>query len=185
MKRLLLTSLSAVLLIPVATAVAGLPVPKDPQIDPPLSLAGIEIGMKLKKADKQWGEKGKCSSEESGFEGCIYGKIGKNGNAKRGYAEIDGTNGKVFFVVIQAPTTKGGTKAKFKGPLMEMISMEGIGLGSTMKEVKAAYPDVKSMPRHIGYKLKGPGKTQMNFIGYGSKGKRKVTSILLYKTIPE
>ena len=184
MKRLLLTALSAVLLVPIASAFGGMPEPKDPQIDPPLSLAGIEMGMKLTKADKQWGKHGDCQSEQ-GFEGCTYGKIGRTGNSKRGYAEIDANKGKVFLVVISAPTKDNGSKAKFKGPLMDMISMEGIGLGSTMKDVKAAYPDAKKMTGGIGYKLNGPGKTQMNFVGYGSKGKRKVTSILLYKAIPE
>jgi hypothetical protein len=184
MKRLLLTALSAVLLVPIASAFGGMPEPKDPQINPPLTLAGIEIGMTLKKADKQWGKHGDCQSEQ-GFEGCTYGKIGRSGNSKRGYAEIDANKGKVFLVVIQAPTEKKGTKAKFKGPLMDMISMEGIGLGSTMKDLQMAYPDVKELPGGIGYELRGPGKTRMDFTGYGSKGKRKVTGILLYKNIPE
>lgn len=184
MKRLLLTALSVALLVPSASALAGMPEPKDPQIDPPLSLAGIEMGMKLKKADKQWGSHGDCRDEQ-GFEGCTYGKVGRTGNSKRGYAEIDANRGKVFLAVIQAPTKKNGTKARFKGPLMDMISMEGIGLGSKMEDVKEAYPDVKKLPGGIGYELKGKGKTAMDFVGYGSKGKRKVTSILLYKNIPE
>ena len=184
MKRLLLTSLSVALLIPIASAFGGLPQPKDPQIDPPLSLAGVEVGMKLKKADKAWGKEGKCSRQK-GFEGCIYGKVDPKGNSKRGYAEVDAEKGKVFLAVIQAPFKKGGQKARFKGPLMDLISMEGIGLGSTMKDVKAAYPDVKKLPGGIGYALKGPGKTEMDFTGYGTKNERKVTSILLFKEIPE
>ena len=70
--------------------------------------------------------------------------------------------------MIQTPTKKNGTKAKFKGPLMDMISMEGIGLGSKMKDVKEAYPDVKKLPVGTGYEVKGRGKTAMDFVGYGS-----------------
>lgn len=184
MKRLLLTSLSVVLVIPIATAFAGLPKPTDPQIDPPLSLAGVEIGMKLKKADKAWGNTGKCKKQQ-GFKGCVYGKVDARGDSKRGYAEIDAQDGKVYLAVIQAPFKRGGQKAQFKGPLMDLISMEGIGLGSTMKDVKAAYPDAKRLPKKSGYALKGPGKTEMDFVGYGSKNERKVTSILLFKQIPE
>lgn len=156
-------------------AFGGLPKPDNPTIKPPKSIGGVKLGVMLEQADEAWGSTGECVND-AGFEACSYG----NPENKKGYAEIDASKGKVALVALQAGLKQNG-RAVFEGPLLDFTTAKGeIGLGSKMSEVKEAYGKAQKLPKGIGYGIPGKDKTELDFIGFGTKKKRYVSSILLF-----
>lgn len=175
------------LLFPVLVILVALPVsafgrgsaypdPDTLRITPPKSIGGVSLSTTVSKARKEWGAgKGKCVLGAD-YSYCEYGAT----DMKTGYARFasskGGAGGKVTEIVIDAGPGKNG-KTVFQGPLLGFKTAEGIGLGSKIAKVKAAYPKVKK----VGgvYILKGRGEAAMIFSPFGTKNEKFLDSISL------
>ena len=68
--RYLLAAIVGLLLLP-ASGFAALPKPRDSRIVVPASIGGVELGQRLKDADKAWGGNGDCDLSP-GLKSCAY-----------------------------------------------------------------------------------------------------------------
>ena len=151
-----------------AIGLAGLPEPNDATINVPSKLGGVELGMKIKKADKAWGKTGDCDVQH-GVGSCFYAekKSPEDGTAS---IATDG-KGKVFSASIDAGFNSKG-KYVFGGPLNAFQTAEGIGIGDKISKVGKAYP--KADRSGSSYTVNGKGKAYMSFIAGDDK---HITSI--------
>ena len=159
MKKLTTATLAttALLLALPAIGLAGLPEPSDPTIKPPDTIGGVELGMKLKKADKAWGKTGDCQIDH-GVGTCFY----KTKSQEDGTADIaSDQKGKVFSASIDAGLNDKG-KWVFGGPTSVFETPEGIGIGDKGSKVKKAYPKAKKVA-DAGYVISGKGKGSFTF----------------------
>jgi hypothetical protein len=140
-------------------AAAKLPAPASKLIEPGTSVGGVTLGKKVAKAKAAWGKGGACSGSEDGKNGtCSYGSTPKAGSASFGYVE-----GKVVDMFLSLGRNKAG-KVVFRTSLANFETAKGIGLGSTRKAVKQAYPKAKSSNGFdTVLTLKGKGKRYTTF----------------------
>jgi hypothetical protein len=128
---------------------------KNHLIVPNKSVAGIRLNTSYAAARRAFPNSG-CST----VHGCdLRGANGSDFNV-----QFASTNGSSFFVgeiSITAGFTRNGVPV-FKAPLTALKTAGGIGLGSTPRKVKAAYPKVTGSPQE-GYILKGPGQFKTLF----------------------
>ncbi|HET6830934.1 MAG TPA: hypothetical protein VFH44_06230 [Solirubrobacterales bacterium] len=152
---------AATVLLLVATAYAGLPRPKHTgEIEVPRSIAGVELGMRINKADREWGRKGDCGRvrERRGIRACVY----EGRNPRAGFATIESARRrKVSSVAIQAGLHRG--EYVFKGRLLRIETSEGIGLGSRRARIRKAYPRATPTANKTGYIVDGRGRSYMTF----------------------
>lgn len=156
MKSRIVVILSVVLTLALsAAAQAALPKPTDTLIVPGKSLGGVTLGSSPTKVMKAWGNVSGCESL------CFY--PGKN-TGEEGGAELqtsdEGTTYKVsrvFITVAQSP------KPNFNTPLTRFQTAQGIGLGSTFKELQKAYHSLRK--ETVGYyTLSGPSGALTTFV---------------------
>jgi hypothetical protein len=168
----LLAAVAALLLA--ATAYAGLPRPKHTdEIDVPRSIAGVELGMRINKADREWGRTGDCgrAPERKGIRSCIY----EGRNPRAGSATIESARRrKVSSVAIEAGLHRG--EYVFKGRLLRFETEERIGLGSSRSDVRKAYPRALRAANKTGFIVEGPGRSYMSF---QTLDRKRVTGIAL------
>ncbi len=112
---------------------------------------------------KAWGKNKACESQ------CIYeGHKGTGESASLGSVllepNINGAHYKVWAVYIAVgEATVGSTlKPNFNTPLTQFKTAKGIGLGSTVNELRQAYRQVKK-EGVSGYTLAGPGESSTDF----------------------
>jgi hypothetical protein len=159
MKRAIavLPAVAAVTLALAPSAVGALPKPKDTRIVVPKAIAGIELKMKIKKANRDWGRRGDCDFK--GFGVCTYEGRGR----RSGSASIEAARrGNVSSVEIEAGTDKHDEYV-FKGRLRRIETKEGIGLGDRGAKVPKAYPKAIRTANKTGYIVEGKGRSYMTF----------------------
>lgn len=168
MKLILLALTALALLSMPAVAVAyPMPEPVDTTINPPTSLAGIELGESLDDAVAAWGAQGHCD-----FDLCVYGdpqgRYGSAGFFSSNESTVDQVN-------IQCGLTKNG-KLSFAGPLPDLQTTKGnVGLGDKVRKLQHAYPKVKKTSAGV-YEIKGSGST-MTFFTSGKKQGNLITNV--------
>lgn len=169
----MLAAAAAALLL-AAGAYAGLPKPKrGHEIDVPRSIAGVEPGMRINEADREWGRTGDCGRfrERRRIRACVY--VGRNPRA--GMATIEAARRrKVSSVAIAAGIHRG--EYVFKGRLLRFETDEGIGLGSPRADVRKAYPKALRAADKTGFIVAGPGRSYMTF---QTLDRERVTGIAL------
>jgi hypothetical protein len=138
-------ALIAALALPGAAA-AKLPAFPSKVIEPAKSIGGVKLGATLKSAKAAWGTNKDCFFEK-GNGTCSYQ------NGKQGNAQWSGVEGKVVDISISAGYN--GTDPYFGGPLLTLKTSKGIGIGSSLKSAKQAYPGGKV---YQGSVLSVPGK---------------------------
>ena len=154
-----------------AAAAAGLPKPKDTvRIEVPKSIAGVELKMKLKRANKEWGHRGDCDFR--GVQSCTY----EGRNPRVGSASIEAARrGNVSSFGIFAGRD-GKDEYVFKGRLLRFDTKEGIGLGDKGAKVPRAYPKAIRTANKTGYIVEGKGRSYMTFQTFDDK---RITGITL------
>lgn len=138
----------AALALPVAATAAPLPSPSTTVIKPGVSIGGLKLGASLKKAQSAWGSV-PCKQDIE-FLNCTYG------TKRKGVGTYSITGGTVSNVAISVGVTKAG-KPSYSGPLLKLKTTKGIGLGSTRKAVKQAYPSIAVSAESGVMRLKGKG----------------------------
>lgn len=146
-----------------AGAQAALPKPKTMLIVPGRSIAGLEVGKPETAVAKAWGPGG-CTSGTCSYEG----KKGTGETAVAYLEERQGTPPKIWMVFISA-NIADAAKPNFEGPVSKYRTAKGIGLGSSLAEVRRAYKAVKKTGPTT-YVLSGPGEAETQF-GFGSDGR--------------
>jgi hypothetical protein len=184
MKRsLLLPILVLALLLPASLALAGLPKPEDPAVTPPTTLAGLKVGMPEAKALSAWGgaNRAKCSVIGE-TKRCFFGLSGPKGNAV-----VEFRNHKLSTVGVYAGRGDEGalltTAAK---PIMEMKGKNGVGVGSTLAKVKAAYPKgtQAGAPGDFSFSWAIAGKGQSSFSFELAGDSQRVVAMILTDGLP-
>ncbi|HEY6779649.1 MAG TPA: hypothetical protein VI111_01775 [Thermoleophilaceae bacterium] len=145
-------ALAAVLAL-ATTAAAKLPAPSSNLIEPAVSIGGVKLGQSVKKAKAAWG-KGECSGDKRNGS-CQYAGTQKQGSASFGYVD-----GKVVDMFLSLGLTKQN-KRVYRTPLAALKTVRGIGLGSTHKAAKQAYPKAKEPAGFSVMSLKGKGRRYM------------------------
>ncbi len=118
-----------------ASAAAKLPSFPSSSIVPKVSIGGVSLGQSQKKAKAAWGTKGGTCTFDQNFGSCTF-EAGTSGTA-----QWTADDGKVTSVRIY--TGSSGSTPNFKTPLTALKTSKGIGIGSTLKAVKQAYPTGK------------------------------------------
>lgn len=146
-------------LLAVATADAALPTFKSDLIVPNKSLAGIRLNGSYAAAVKDF-RSGACSKERGcNFEGANRSTFGVF------FAEKTSTAPWVVGAIKISAGFKlvhGKVMPVFAAPLTALKTASGIGLGSTPREVKAAYPKVTGSAAS-GYVLQGRRQMDTSF----------------------
>jgi hypothetical protein len=152
---------AAAALLLAATAYAGLPRPRHSnEIEVPTAIAGVELAMRINRADREWGRKGDCGRvrKRGRIRACAY----EGRNPRAGTATIESARRrKVSSVAIQAGLHRGDYV--FKGRLLRIDTSEGIGLGSRRARVRKAYPRAIPTANKTGYIVEGEGRSYMTF----------------------
>jgi hypothetical protein len=179
MKRATLAlTLVLALLVPVATALAALPKPADPTGVVPTSIAGMKLGLSEAKAKAAWGAAGATCSETR----CYWGKT----DSPQGYAYIEFFEHKVLGISVYGGRGKEGvllsTAAK---PIMAMKAKNGVGIGSKISQVKAAYPKGTQSggpgDSTFYWTVKGKGGAMFDFIFDGAS--KQAVALVLHKPL--
>lgn len=153
--RLAMLVCPLLVLVPAAPAGAALPAPASTKIVPAQSLGGVTLGQSVAAANLAWGGGGACQSSS-----CVFlADRDSRGSKGRGYFGFAAD--KVTNVFIQPPRNVNTGALIYKGPLMNLKTSKGIGLGARLKDLKAAYPKVKLIGRAL-WSLKS-GKRQTTF----------------------
>jgi len=134
----------AALCLPAAAAAAKLPSFPSNSIVIKKSIGGVALGQSAKKAKSAWGSGKGCTSSK-GFDACTYDG-GASGNAQ--WTAIDGK-----VVDMHVNVASDGGRPNFKSPLAALKTSKGIGLGSTYKAVKQAYPGGLTDDQHTYWGL--------------------------------
>jgi len=169
-RLLALLALAAPGLAAATTAAAALPKPRHERIKVPESIAGVELQMAIKRADRQWRRKGDCDFR--GFQSCAYASRSR----RKGSASIEAArHGRVSSIGIFAGRDGRG-RYVFTGRLPRLETREGIGLGDRGSEVPKAYPKAIGAANRTGYLVAGRGHSYMTF---QTLDKKHITAITL------
>jgi hypothetical protein len=141
-------AVGAALTLPATAAASPLPTPSTTLIKPGVSIGGVKLGASFAQARSAWGTV-KCKQEFE-FLNCSYGAKGT------GVAVYSLTGAAVSTISISVGVTKAG-KPKYTGSLLGLKTAKGIGLGSTRKAVKGAYPKIKDGGASGILRLEGKG----------------------------
>jgi hypothetical protein len=137
--RLVVAAAAALAAFVLPTAVqAKLPSFSDTSFVPNVGIAGAELGQSRAAAKHALGSGGVCNDFD-----CMYQDTRRS---YLGYAQVgfeDGKRGKVSNLSISAGTDPRTGKPYFRTPLAVIKGADGVGLGSSQRAVKAAYPKAK------------------------------------------
>jgi hypothetical protein len=164
MKARIVVALSVALALALpAAAQAGLPKTTDTLIVPAKSLGGVTLGSSSTAVTKAWGKNKQCEYQCL-YEGRNPGELG----SVLLESDANGASYKVWSVFITVSETIVGTTTKpnFETPLSRFKTSKGIGLGSSQKDLVAAYHGLKKLGAGSGvfaYTLKGPRESFTSF----------------------
>jgi hypothetical protein len=148
-----LAVLAGAIAVSAPAALANLPSQHDKRVVPFKSIGGVRIGDSFAAARGAWG-KPSGPSHCDGTSSCTY-------EAKNGEAVFDvGTHG-VFDVYIEINLNT--VHPSWKTPLTAFHTSKGIHLGSTLAQIKAAYPGGGAVNTGGYYGVKGPHRTELFF----------------------
>jgi hypothetical protein len=167
-------------LAPPASAGAALPRASTTLIVPGKSIGGVALGATATKVKKAWGNTKDCEFQ------CVYegGKHGDETATNAGVLLEEPASGsspaKVWRVFLTVGQKMVGDELKpdLNTPLSEFKTSKGIGIGSTVGEVKKAYPGAKKFAStgFTEFTLKGKGEIETQFVFSNST---KVTSVVV------
>ncbi len=149
--RLKFGAILVLALVVPAAAQASLPSTKSTLIVPAKSLGGVKLGSSLAAASGAWGKGGTCGEASCGYEGKSKGEASFLLSANK-VVEVNITLGRIG-------TT---TKLNFNTPLTQFKTAKGIGLGSTVSQLKRAYSGLKKETAYY-YALPGAGTSATGF----------------------
>lgn len=156
-----------------AAAQAALPKTSNKLIVPNKSIGGVALGDKASAVTKAWGHNSTCQLE------CSYeGRKPNTGSPSLGSVLLEskssGAPAKVWSVAIAAGYKTVGSKSvpNFNTPLTQFKTAKGIGLGSTVGQLKHAYHAAKK-ESSLAYTINGPKQIATTF----SIASHKITSI--------
>jgi hypothetical protein len=160
------TAALCVLALP-AVALASFPKFKKTLIVPNKSVGPLRLNVSYATAIKEIGTSKGGGCTKAG--GCHWGTVATGGFAFFMVAPRAGATPTVTAVTIAVPEDPSTSAARFTGPLMKFKTSKKIGLGSTVKAIKHAYPGIKAYPT---------SKTSGQYViyGKGSVTKRPSTS---------
>jgi hypothetical protein len=158
----LATSLALLFAVPTAAG-AALPKAKSDLIVPSHSIGGLVLGSNPGQVKAAWG--GKTCEFSCAFQGPkVSGGSPAYGNV---LLEKKGSTLKVWQIAIAVGFVPAGAESKpeFNTPLAAFKTSKGIGLGSKVSELEAAYPKAKKTKTPNGpfFSLQGPGLSATNF----------------------
>jgi hypothetical protein len=156
----LILAVTVALAVPALAQAGSLPHAKSTLIVPEKSLAGVKLNSSIAAAASAWGKGGSCSAS-----GCEYGNSSGSLGTANFLAAKRSETGPVLVVEISISVGRTGTSLKpnFNTPLARYETASGIGLGSTVKELKHAYPHITTEQGKVFF-LKGAGESTTTFI---------------------
>jgi hypothetical protein len=156
----LVLGVAAALATPTLAQAVSLPTAKSTLIVPAKSLAGVKLNSSVAAAVAAWGKGGSCTPG-----GCEYGTPSSSLGTANFIAGKRSETGPVLVVDISISVGRTGPNLKpnFKTPLARYATASGIGLGSTVKELKHAYPHLVSEQGKV-FLLKGAGESMTTFV---------------------
>jgi hypothetical protein len=156
----LVLGVAVALAAPALAQAVSLPQAKSTLIVPARSLAGVKLNSSIAAAVSAWGKGGSCTPA-----GCEYGTPSSSLGTANFIAGKRSETGPVLVIDISITVGRTGTSLKpnFRTPLARYTTASGIGLGSTVKELKHAYPHVVTEQGKV-FLLKGAGESMTTFI---------------------
>jgi hypothetical protein len=157
-------------------SLAALPVPTSRLIVPGRSLGGVKLGGTFAAGLKAWGRGATCT-QGTRFHICSY----TTSNFADGNAGFTGKpGGRIDMIQVAAGYT--GRDPNFKTSLVKFKTAKGVGLGSTSRAVKSAYPKAKRQnvtgASNYEWVIVGPGAARTRFQMAGT-GTSRVIGIIL------
>jgi hypothetical protein len=135
------TALAAVALVPPAAAQAKLPSPRSTLIVPNGQIGGVRLGGSIAAAKRAWGRRrGQCAGVD-----CVYQDLRRVQLGSAFFAFEDGARGHVTQVRIVVGHDPRTGKPVFRTPLARFKTAGGIGLGSSQRAVRRAYPRARTV----------------------------------------
>lgn len=129
---------AAALALP-AVASAKLPSYADHTFVPGVGIGGVKLGQTHAQAKRAWGSGGACTDFY-----CTYQDARRPALGSATFGFEDGKRGRVSNITIYVGTDARG-KPVFRTPLAAAKGVNGVGLGSSRRAVKAAYPKAKAI----------------------------------------
>ena len=160
------------LLLPVSVAHAALPTTHKTLIVPGKSIGGAKLGSTLTDAAAAWG-KTECNDRDGE---CTY--EGKGSARVECSPALTPPTGLSCIVVAEFITARVFGEPDFKTPLARFKTSNGIGIGSTLKQLRHAFQHLKNEGGGVysTYRLAGPGMSGTEFEVF----RGRVDAILIY-----
>lgn len=158
---LALAALAAIALPGAATA--ALPTTTNDLIVPAQSIGGLALGSTSSAITKAWGKNDTCTEISCAYSGPAH--AGETPALAEVLLDRGSTGFAAWSIDISAGRSVSGAtqKPNFETPLTRFKTAKGIGLGSTVAELKHAYHGVKKQPGNTVYMLKGANESTTVF----------------------
>ena len=137
-----LTMLALMLTVPVA-AQAKLPAPKAKTVVFGKSIAGVKLGASLADAQQAWGSGGTCVAPQPATAASPIVTTCTWTQAASGSTDFTVSADKVTQIGLHPTRNSTTGKPKLSGPITAFKTSKGIGIGSTLKALRKAYPKVQ------------------------------------------